>query len=57
MNRGVVEEILNNVEFGRILNFDRYVYVIKMQFQLFGFFRLNVGVEKGKEIVVKLNIY
>uniref|UniRef100_A0A8C0XEF4 Bridge-like lipid transfer protein family member 1 C-terminal domain-containing protein n=1 Tax=Castor canadensis TaxID=51338 RepID=A0A8C0XEF4_CASCN len=57
MNRGVVEETLNNADPTKTSNLDRFVHATKMQPQSSGSLRSNAGAEKGKEIAAKLNIH
>uniref|UniRef100_A0A4W3HSK9 KIAA1109 n=1 Tax=Callorhinchus milii TaxID=7868 RepID=A0A4W3HSK9_CALMI len=58
MNRGIVEDGLNNPDVGRgSVTFDKYVNANKMQPQSSGSLRSNAGAERGKEIAAKLNIH
>ncbi|XP_067849393.1 bridge-like lipid transfer protein family member 1 isoform X6 [Heptranchias perlo] len=58
MNRGIVEDGINNPDAGRTsVAFDKYVNASKMQPQSSGSLRSNAGAERGKELAAKLNVH
>nr|XP_020464363.1 uncharacterized protein KIAA1109 homolog isoform X3 [Monopterus albus] len=58
MNRGIVEETPNTTEHGRpSVILEKYASATKMQPQSSGSLRSNAGIEKGKEIAARLNVF